>query len=474
MSNYSTKFNKNIKPRILVVDDEESIREFLHIMLKRENIEVVEAVNGQDALEKFKTQKFDLIISDIQMPELTGIELLEKAKEIDPEVLMLMVTAFASTESAVKAMKLGAYDYLTKPFKIDDIKVRIFKALEKRILVNENEKLRKELGKRYSFSNIIGSSDKMKTIYNTISQISPSDSSVLIFGESGTGKELVAKAIHHNSSRAEKDFISVNCGAISENLFESEMFGHIKGAFTGAVNDKQGYFSVADGGTLFLDEISEMPLSMQASLLRVLSDGSFTPVGSSKSLSSDVRLLVASNIDLQAAVANGSFREDLYFRLNVIKINLPVLKDRSSDVPMLVDYFLEKFSKKFGREISTVPKDTMDLLKKYSWPGNVRELENVIERMVVLQDGSALLPEGLPEQIKEPLKPKLAEIDLNWNAAGVRVDDVLAKVEREFVLKAMEQANGSRKEAAALLNISMRSLRYRLDKITGVVTKKSA
>jgi len=458
--------SSNSKPRILVVDDEPSIREFLQIMLKREKMVVETASNGREALEKLAHEAFDLIISDIQMPEVSGLELLAKVREQDPNALVLMITAFGSTESAVEAMKLGAYDYLTKPFTDDDVKVRIAKALENRVLVQENRRMRRELGERYSFSNIIGASEPMQKVFDLIRRVAPTTSNVLITGESGTGKELVAKAIHYNSPLKDNAFVSVNCGAIPENLIESEMFGHVKGAFTGALFDKKGFFETANGGSLFMDEVGEMPAPMQATLLRALADGSFHPVGGSDAVQSQVRIIAATNRDLEQEIQAKNFREDLYFRFNVISIRVPALRERKEDIPMLVDYFVEKFATQFGKSLKTVSASTIDLLTAYAWPGNVRELENVMERMIALEGGEGLLPEGLPEHIREPLKPRFETLgkELVWNAAGVRLDDVLGNVEREFLLKALEQTKNVRRDAARLLNITMRSLRYRLEK----------
>jgi two-component system, NtrC family, response regulator PilR len=455
-----------VRPKILVVDDEESIREFLQIMLKREKMDVELASNGKEGLKKYLEGEFDLVISDIQMPEMSGMELLTKIREKNPLALILMVTAFGSTETAVEAMKLGAYDFLSKPFKIDDVKLRIEKALEKKTLVQDNVRLRGELGEAFQFSNIIGQAPEMMRIFEIIKRISPTSSSVLITGESGTGKELVAKAIHYNSGLANGPFISVNCGAIPENLIESEMFGHKKGAFTGAHADKRGYFEAADGGTLFLDEVGEMPLPMQASLLRAIAEGIFYPVGATEPVESKVRILAATNRDLEQEIAKRSFREDLYFRLNVIHIRVPSLRERRVDIPYLVRFFVEKFSTRFGKNIKTVASDAMSLMEAYAWPGNVRELENVVERMMALEVGSGLTSEALPEQIREPLKPRLENLgeQLSWNAAGVELESILGAVEKEFLLKALDQAKGSKRDAARLLQISMRSLRYRLEK----------
>jgi len=454
------------KAKILVVDDESSIREFLQIMLKRERMDVELAENGRIAWEKIQSEEFDLIISDIQMPEMSGIELLAKVKDRDPTALMLMVTAFGSTETAVEAMKLGAFDYLTKPFKIDDVKVRIEKALQNKTLVHDNIRLRKEVGEKYQFSNIVGQAPSMLRIFELIRRVGPTPSNILVTGSSGTGKELVAKAVHYNSAIAEGPFVSVNCGAIPENLMESEMFGHKKGAFTGAIADKKGYFEVADGGTLFLDEIGELPMHMQAAMLRALADGTFHPVGGNESIQSNVRIVAATNRDLEEEIEKGNFREDLYFRLNVIHVKVPNLKERKEDIPLLVGHFVQHFSKKFGKEVITVSQDAMDLLEAYHWPGNVRELENVVERMMALESGQALVPEGLPDFIREPLKPKFESLGeaITWNASGVKLDDILSKVEREYLLKALHQSTGNKRDAAKLLSISMRSLRYRLEK----------
>lgn len=454
------------RAKILVVDDEASIREFLQIMLKRERMQVELAENGKIAWDKIQNEEFDLIISDIQMPEMSGIELLAKVKERDPNALMLMITAFGSTETAVEAMKLGAFDYLTKPFKIDDVKIRITKALENRNLVRDNVRLRKEVGEKYQFSSIIGQAPSMMRIFELIRRVAPTPSNILVTGESGTGKELVAKSLHYNSPLAEAPFISVNCGAIPENLMESEFFGHVKGSFTGAVADKKGYFETADGGTLFLDEIGELPLQMQAALLRALADGTFQPVGATEAVSSNVRIVAATNRDLEAEIEAGNFREDLYFRLNVIHIKVPSLKERKEDIPLLVEHFVQHFSERFGKSIMSVSKEALELLQAYHWPGNVRELENVIERMMALESGQSLLPEGLPDFISEPLKPKLETLSesMTWNAAGVKLDDVLSSVEREYLIKALHETSGVRRDAARMLNISMRSLRYRLEK----------
>lgn len=458
---------KELKPTILVVDDELSIREFLQIMLKREKMLVDTASDGEEALKLLDQKHYDLVISDIKMPKVDGLELLSRVKAKDPNALMLMITAHGSTELAVEAMKKGAYDFLTKPFKIDDVKLRIEKALENRVLVQENVRMRKELGEKYSFANIVGASAPMMKVFDLIKRTAATSANVLITGESGTGKELVAKALHFNSPVKDGPFLTLNCGAIPEDLIESELFGHMKGAFTGAINDKKGYFEAADGGTLFLDEIGELPLSLQAVLLRVLSDGTFTPVGATEVRKSQVRVIAATNRDLEGEVQKENFREDLFFRLNVIHVKVPALRERREDIPMLVNHFVEDFSSRFGRQTQSLASETIEMMKVYNWPGNVRELENVVERMIALEAGPNLLPDSLPAHIREPLRARLDSLQnhLVWKKSGVKIDDVLSVVEREFVLKALEDSKGVRKDAAKLLSITMRSLRYRLEKL---------
>lgn len=453
--------------RILVVDDEESIREFFEIMLKREGYEVLSAPNGAVALELLKKSPVDLIISDIQMPELSGMELLAKVKEMDPEMVVLMITAFGSTDTAVEAMKLGAYDYLQKPFKIDEVKIIISQALEKRALRLENLQLRKELGTKYAFDNIIGAAPPMLRIYEMIRRIANTKSSVLITGESGTGKELIARAIHYNGPLKAKPFVTVNCGAIPENLMESEMFGHKKGSFTGAIADKKGLFEVANTGTIFLDELGELPLSMQVKLLRVIQEGTFKRVGGTEDIHVDVRIISATNKDLEAEVKAGNFREDLFYRLNVIQIHCPPLRERREDIPMLAEHFLDKFSKALGIPVKKVSNEAIEVLKRYHYPGNVRELENIIERTVALEPGPAILPESLPRHLLEAQQPT-GQLDANKieidEEKGIDLEKLVADFERTLLTKALQQAGGVKKKASKLLNISFRSMRYRVDK----------
>ncbi len=455
--------------RILVVDDEESIREFFEIMLKREGYEVLTAVNGAQALETLKKTQVDLVISDIQMPEMSGLELLTKARELDPETLMIMITAFGSTETAVEAMKLGAYDYVQKPFKIDEVKIVIRQALEKRSLKLENVQLKRELGTKYAFDNIIGGAPPMMRIYEMVRRVANTKSSVLITGESGTGKELIARAIHYNGPLKDKPFVTVNCGAIPENLMESEMFGHKKGSFTGAIADKKGLFEVANGGTIFLDELGELPLTMQVKLLRVIQEGTFKRVGGTEDVTVEVRLISATNKNLEQEVKAGRFREDLFYRMNVIQIHCPPLRERKEDIVMLATHFLDKFSKVLGINTKKIGNEAMEVLKRYHYPGNVRELENIIERTVALEPSPMILPESLPRHMLEAQQPSASgqldanriEIDVE---TGIDLERLVADFERTLLTKALQQTGGVKKKAAKLLAISFRSMRYRVDK----------
>lgn len=453
--------------RILVVDDEESIREFFQIMLKREGYDVLTASNGREALECLKKGGVDLAISDIQMPEMSGMELLSAIKETDPEMAMIMITAFGSTETAVEAMKLGAYDYIQKPFKIDEVKIIIRQALERRTLKLENQQLKKELGTKYAFDNIIGGAPPMLRIYEMVKRVANTKSSVLITGESGTGKELIARAIHYNGPLKDKPFVTVNCGAIPENLMESEMFGHKKGSFTGAIADKKGLFEVANSGTIFLDELGELPLSMQVKLLRVIQEGTFKRVGGTDDINVDVRVISATNKNLEAEVKAGNFREDLFYRMNVIQIHCPPLRERKEDITMLANHFLEKFSKALGIGVKKVSNEAMDVLKRYHYPGNVRELENIVERTVALEPGAVILPESLPRHLLEVQQPA-GQLDANKieidDQKGIDLERLVAEFERTLLTKALQQTGGVKKKAAKLLSISFRSMRYRVDK----------
>lgn len=454
-----------MKSRILVVDDEESIREFLDIMLRKEGYEVTMAEDGAKAIDLLKKKTFDLVISDMQMPQVTGMELLKHVKDNFPDLLFMMITAFGTTETAVEAMKLGAYDYITKPFKIDEVRIVISNALRSKNLEVENRVLKKELVKENSFQNIIGNSEPMHRIFELVRRVSQAPTNVLITGESGTGKEVVAKAIHYNGPLKDRPFVTINCGAIPENLMESEMFGHKKGSFTGAVMDKSGLFEVADGGTLFLDEVGELPLSIQVKLLRAIQERIIRRVGATDDIKVDVRIIAATNRDLEKMVNESTFRQDLYYRLNVILIKTPSLRERRDDIVLLATHFLKKYNDRLTKTIGGISQEAMEILKKYDYPGNVRELENIIERTVALEAGSTILPESLPPFVNTPSGRKMASSqEIEIGAEGIDLDRIVGQIEKELLIKAIHVANGTKKKAAKLLNISFRSMRYRVEK----------
>ena len=460
-----------MKSRILVVDDEVSIREFLDIMLKKEGYEVSLAEDGQKAKELIAKKTFDMVISDLQMPNVTGLELLKFVKENYSEIVFMLITAFGTTETAVEAMKMGAYDYITKPFKLDEVRLNIANALRSRNLEVENRVLRKELVKEYSFQNMIGDSAAMHLIYDLIRRVSQTPTNVLITGESGTGKEVVAKAIHYNGPLKDKPFVTINCGAIPENLMESEMFGHKKGSFTGAYSDKAGLFEVADSGSLFLDEVGDLPISIQVKLLRALQEKIIRRVGATEDMKVDVRIIAATNRNLDEMVAKGTFRQDLYYRLNVIHIKTPSLRERRDDIPLLAAFFLKKYNERLNKNINGISTEAMEILKKYDYPGNVRELENLVERTVALEGGATILPESLPPMVNTPNGRKMASSnEIEIGQEGVDLDKVVGQIEKELLIKAIHAAGGVKKKAAKLLHISFRSMRYRIEKYNlGVV-----
>lgn len=447
--------------RILVVDDEESMREVLTIMLHDEGYQVEAVSDGLQAFNRLQEQDFDLVISDMKMPRLDGMELLQRIKEQCPDTVVIMITAFSSTEDAVLAMRQGAYDYITKPFKNDEIRLIVKNALERKALQKENKALKKELGQRYSFGNLIGKSRAMQQIFELVKKVAGSRVNILVTGESGTGKELVARAIHFNGEFKDRPFVAVNCGAIPENLLESELFGHEKGSFTGAFQQKAGLFEVADSGTIFLDEIGELPPMMQVKLLRVIQEREFRRVGGTKNQKVNVHLIVATNKDLEREVAEGRFREDLYYRLNVIKLNLPSLRERREDIPLLVEHFYQKYA---GKSDAKIPSQTMKRLLDYAWPGNVRELENVIERCLVLEKSGEISLESLPPHIQQQVRVTVDTVD-ELPPEGLDLDQYLADIETRILVKALERCGGVRKKAAELLGISFRSIRYRLQKL---------
>jgi two-component system response regulator PilR (NtrC family) len=448
--------------RILVVDDERSMREFLEILFRKEGYGVTSAGDVEEALLALESDDFDLVISDIQMPGRSGLDLLRAAREAQPEAPVIMITAFATTETAIEAMKEGAYDYVTKPFQVDEIRLVVEKALEKKLLATENRRLRSELRSERQQRTLVGNSEPMQQVYEMVGRVADTKTNVLIVGESGTGKELIARAIHAESERAEKPFVAINCGAIPENLLESELFGHVKGAFTGAIGTKAGLFEVADGGTLFLDEVGELPASLQVKLLRALQEKTIRRVGDTADRKVDVRILAATNRRLEDEVTAGRFREDLYYRLNVIQVTLPTLRERMEDLPLLVHHFVEKYARELGKEVHGVSDGAMVQLRAHSYPGNVRELENVIERAVALCRGEWIEAEALPPALVAPAPaaqaPRIPE-------AGVQLDVLVADYERGLLVEALRRTGGVKKRAAHLLGISFRSFRYRLEKL---------
>jgi two-component system response regulator PilR (NtrC family) len=449
--------------RVLVVDDERGMRDFLEIFFRREGMEVATANGFAEARAQLDADDFDLVMTDVQMPGGTGIELLRSLKETAPETVVIVMTAFATTETAIEAMKQGAYDYLTKPFKIDEVRLVVNKALEKKLLSVENKRLRSELRTQAKQRVLIGSSAAMQRVYDLMAQVAATRTSVLVCGESGTGKELVARGIHELSERRERAFVAVNCGAIPENLLESELFGHVKGSFTGAVSNKPGLFEVAHGGTLFLDEVGELPQSLQVKLLRALQEKQVRRVGGNSDTSVDVRIVTATNRDLHADAQAGRFREDLYYRLNVIQITLPPLRERMEDVPLLAQHFLEKFAREQGRPACRLSDAALQRMLGYEFPGNVRELENTIERAVALCRGERIEPDLLPSALLAPREAASAAPQLP--AAGVSLDELMEAYERDLLLAALARAGGVKKRAAQLLGITFRSLRYRLEKL---------
>jgi len=450
--------NKNYS--VLVVDDEPGMREFLEIMLTKEGYEVSIASNGEEAIEKIGKESFDLAIVDIQMPGINGIEVLRNTREKNYNTTIIMITAFASHESAIEAMKLGAYDYITKPFKIDEIKLVIKKSLDKNVLEKENTRLKKELETKYGFENFIGSSNSIQQIFSLINRVSELNVNVLVSGESGTGKELVARAVHYSGSRKDGPFIPVNCGAIPETLIESEFFGHSKGAFTGAMRDKKGLFEEANGGTIFLDEIGDLPIHLQVKLLRVLEEKKVRPLGKTESVSIDVRIISATNKNLEQEIMDNKFREDLFYRLNVIKVAMPPLRERKDDIPMLALHFLHKFATEMDKKITGISNEALEELEKYHYPGNIRELENIIARCVALETNEIIKKDSLPK-----LNTEGDYIDLTDTLnAKDSIDLVLGDVEKQIIENALKSSRGNKSETAKMLGITLRSLRYRLAK----------
>jgi two-component system response regulator HydG len=437
---------------ILIADDEEAHRLMLRAHLEREGFAIVEASNGQDAIEKVSERIVDLVLMDIRMPAIDGMEALVRIKKLNPAMPIIIMTAYGSIDSAVEALKSGAEDYLTKPLDMDELIIKVKRAIRYHQLEEENILYRERLGIRFDFSNIIGKSPKMRELFETLSMVAPTGATVLLLGESGTGKEIIANAIHQNSPRREKPYVKVNCAALPETLLESELFGHEKGAFTGAIDKKKGRFERADGGTIFLDEIGEMSLPTQTKILRVLQERDFEPVGGTKTIKVDVRIIAATNKHLEEEVSKGRFREDLYYRINVVPIIIPPLRDRREDIPLLAEHFLRIYSEKNRRTIKGFEQGVMQAFIQHSWPGNVREIENIMERMVIMSKGDTITLDDLP--------PALAGRQQEEESTPSPTS--LKDVERETIVKTLQQAGGNRTKTAAILGISRKTLQNKI------------
>ncbi|KPL00838.1 MAG: hypothetical protein AMJ91_03155 [candidate division Zixibacteria bacterium SM23_73_3] len=445
------------KAKILVVDDEESMCKFMEIMLKKEGYHVSTSRDAPTALEQVKSENYDLVIADLMMPEMSGLELLSQAKSVNPDIDFIVMTAFASVDSAIEALKKGAFDYITKPFKVDEIKIAVRKSLEQKKMARENVFLKRELQTKFDFDSFIGNSQEITKLKKMAERISRSDSTVLIEGESGTGKELIARAIHYHSPRSDKPFVTINCAALPENLLESELFGHVKGSFTGAIKDKEGLFKVADGGTFFLDELGMTSPAIQAKLLRALEEKEITPVGGTAPVKVDVRLIAATNVDLEQEVKFGNFRADLYYRLHVIPIRIPPLRERRDDIKLLSSYFIRKYCQKMQMKEKIITDEAMKLLLSYQWPGNVRELENAIEHAVLLSKGNQITPEDLPQKVKEG-----KDIDLITEVQPSA--PTLESIEKAYIFWVLNQTGWQKSKAASILGIDASTLYRKIEK----------
>ena len=453
---------------ILVVDDELSMRELLEYMLNREGYQVTCAEDGRKAIRLLEKNQYDLLLCDIKLGDISGLDVLRASKKSSQDTVVILISAYASTETAVEAMNEGAYDYVPKPFDKDELLQTVAKALDIKTVEHEKQLLNDQLKENLHFGMLVGTSPAMRHIYKLILQVAKTKTNVLITGESGTGKELIAKAIHQESDRSDQPFVVINCGGIPETLMESELFGHKKGSFTGATSDKKGLFEEAHKGTIFLDEIGELSLPIQVKLLRAVQEKVFKAVGGNEDISVDMRILSATNKNLEKEVIAGNFREDLFYRLNVIEIKVPPLRERKADLRPLAQYFLEKYSKEMGKEITKFSSYAIDMLNKYDFPGNIRELENLLERSVALSTTNIILPDSLALSIHkrrwiEGFKDR--RFDLDEVSRGVSLDIILEEIERAYLKKALDCSNGNKNKAAELLGISFRSLRYRLDKL---------
>ena len=444
------------KPKILLADDDKNAADGLRKILIQDGYDTSCVYTGNDALDLIDTEHFDIVITDMKLPDISGISIIEKVKKKDPNIPVIMITAFSSLQTAIDAMKKGADDYLTKPVNIEELELILKKIWEKQLLIFQNKELRQQLDDKYSFSGFIGNTPEMQNVFKTITEIAPTAASVLIYGETGTGKELVAHAIHHNGDRKDKPFIALHCASLSEGVLESELFGHEKGAFTGAVNQRRGRFELADSGTLFLDEIGELNLHVQIKLLRVLETGCFERVGGEDTLESDVRIIAATNKDLEEEIKEGRFREDLYYRLNVINLELPPLRERREDIGLLVDSFLVKYAAKNKKDIKGFSSQSSRILSNYDWPGNVRELENAVERAVVMARTEFIEPGNLPSNISQSLRKTKKD------TFRIPSGTTMKEIEKKVILDALQTTNGSKSKAAKILGISTRKIEYKI------------
>ena len=444
------------KPRILLVDDDKNTANGLRKILLQDGYDTSCTYTGKEALNLIETEHFDIVITDMKLPDISGFSIIEKVKKKNVDIAVVMITAFSSIQTAIDAMKKGADDYLTKPVNIEELELILKKIWERRLLILQNKELKQKLNDKYNFSGIIGNTPEIQLIFKTITEIAPTAATVLIYGDTGTGKELIANAIHYNSDRKDKPFITLHCASLSEGVLESELFGHEKGAFTGAISQRRGRFELANGGSLFLDEVGEMNSHVQIKLLRVLETGKFERVGGEKTFESDVRIIAATNKDLEKEIKEGRFREDLYYRLNVINLKLPSLIERKEDIGLLIDNFLIKYSKKNRKNIKGLTPQSAKLLNNYDWPGNVRELENAIERAVVMARNEYVEPNDLPSNINVNTKKSRKETFRIPSGATMK------EIEKKVIIETLQTTNGSKSKAAKILGISTRKIEYKI------------
>ncbi|RJP18259.1 MAG: sigma-54-dependent Fis family transcriptional regulator [Candidatus Abyssobacteria bacterium SURF_5] len=455
-------------PKLLVVDDEVKMRRVLQLFFEDSGYVVDQAENGEEALQELDSSRPDLVICDMRMPRMNGMELLRRIKLKSPELPVILMTAYGEVKTAVEAMKLGAESYVTKPLDMEELRILVGRAIEKTSLIKENLQLRAQLDSRFDLSNFVGESQVMRQVFKLIDQVAPTNTTVLVTGESGTGKELVARAIHSKSNRRQKAFVVVNCAALSEHLLESELFGHVKGAFTGAHSDRQGRFELADGGTLFLDELALMSIPLQGKLLRVLQEKEFEPVGGAKTIKVDVRIIGATNKNLERLLEEKTFREDLYYRLNVVEIRLPPLRERKEDIHLLLAYCINNLNRELGKSVKGLSEEAYKLFLEYDWPGNVREMENLIERAMVLGKSDVLGPENFPAQIRRQREqidsPKNLLGQLKLPDAGISLIETVEEMEKRLIQEALEKTNGNKTKAAELLGVTRKIMRYKVEK----------